>query len=414
MESMFEPKFGRLIGGLIGRLIGVLGLVLVLLPNARAQAVAQTAAPASAPSAASSAAFNAVDLREEVQRIPVTVKDLYGREETKNIAVTIFRPAGEGPHPLAILSHGRATTDRRAQQGRQRFEHQARYLVSLGFAVLVPTRVGYGDTYGDFDPEDSGACNRKNMEPMFKAASDQVLATLEHAKTLPYVDTSRWIALGVSVGGFTTLAVASRNPPGLVGAINFAGGAGGDPERRSANPCLPSNLDRQLAGMGAQTKLPNLWLYWENDRYWGSEIPKRWAKAWEDGGGVLQFHSLPAVGADGHSGMGADMNTWVPLFEAYLARAGFTQSGLIQRPPTSGFARVDETDKVPTTSNVRDGVYKRFLAAKTPRAFALGPGGAAGFATGDWALGRALGFCQARRGVACKLYAVDDEVVWSP
>jgi hypothetical protein len=27
-------------------------------------------------------------------------------------------------------------------------------------------------------------------------------------------------------------------------------------------------------------------------------------------------------------------------------------------------------------------------------------------------LGRALGFCQAIRGLPCKLYAVDDDVVW--
>ena len=32
--------------------------------------------------------------------------------------------------------------------------------------------------------------------------------------------------------------------------------------------------------------------------------------------------------------------------------------------------------------------------------------------SGDWAMGRALGFCQRRSGDRCKLYAVDDDVVW--
>ena len=68
--------------------------------------------------------------------------------------------------------------------------------------------------------------------------------------------------------------------------------------------------------------------------------------------------------------------------------------------------------KVPTSQNNRDGAYKRFLEAKLPRAFAIGPKGAAGWATGDWAIGRALGFCQRRSGDRCKLYAVDDDVVW--
>ena len=141
------------------------------------------------------------------------------------------------------MSHGRATTERRAQQARQRFEPLARYLVSMGFVVLVPTRVGYGDTYGDFDPEDHGGCNAMRVEPVATAASDQVIAALSFARTLPYVDASRWVAMGQSVGGLTTVAVAWRNPPGLVGAINFAGGSGGDPERRPG-PAVHAGADR--------------------------------------------------------------------------------------------------------------------------------------------------------------------------
>ncbi len=381
-----------------------------------AGALAQTdPAPAAAPAAAAPAAeLVALDLREAVQRIPVTVKNLFGREETRTIPLTIFRPAGDGPHPLLVFSHGRAVSDRRAQQGRQRFEHQARYLVSKGFVVVVPTRVGYGETYGDFDPEDAGGCNVMRIAPLSQAASDQVLAAVAHAKTLPYVDATRWVAMGVSVGGLTTLAVAARNPPGLVAAVNFAGGTGGDPDNRPGSPCLPGNLERHWLGLAAQTPLPLLWLYWENDRYWGAEHPRRWAQAWEKGGGRLQFHMLPAVGADGHSGLGNDMNTWVPLVETFLAQAGFARPGSVARPAASGFAAIDEVDKVPTSPANRDNLYKRFLAAKGPRAFALGPNGVAGFATGDWALGRAIGFCQARRGLPCKLYAVDDEVVWVP
>ncbi len=356
----------------------------------------------------------AADLQEAVQHIPVTVKDLYGREVTRRIPLTIFKPAGNGPHPLVIFSHGRAPMERRAQQPRQRFEHAARVLVNRGFVVLVPTRVGYGETYGDFDPEDAGGCSQMRIAPMSQAASDQVLAALDHARSLPFVDTSRWVAMGVSVGGLTTLAVAARNPPGLVAAINFAGGAGGDPERRPGQPCLPSNIERHWAGLAAQTTLPLLWLYWENDRYWGAEHPKRWAQAWQQGGGVLQFHMLPAVGADGHSGLGQDMNNWVPLVEAYLAQAGFTRSAGLPRPPATAFAAITDVEKMPTTATVRDSLVQRFLASKTPRALAFGPDGAAGYATGDWALGRALGFCQARRGVPCKLYAVDDDVVWVP
>jgi dienelactone hydrolase len=376
--------------------------------------VSSAAEAASAPAAGAGPEVRAADLREEVQHIAVTVKDMFGREETGQIPLTIFRPAGDGPHPLVVLSHGRAVAAKRAQQGRQRYEAQARYLVSKGFVVIVPTRMGYGATYGDFDPEASGGCNVMRLEPMALAASDQVLAAVAHARSLPFVDASRWVAMGASVGGLATVAVAARNPPGLMAAINFAGGTGGDPDTRPGKPCLPVNIERHWGSLAAQTRLPMLWLYWENDRYWGAENPRRWAKAWEQGGGTLQFHQLPPAGTDGHSGMGIDMDSWVPLVEAYLAQAGFTRAGLVARPPPSGFAAVADADQVPTTRANRDTLYKRFLAAKPPRAFALGPNGAAGYASGDWALGRALGFCQARRGAPCKFYAVDDDVVWTP
>ncbi len=371
-----------------------------------AGAAAAQAVPAAEPMA--------VDLREDLQRLAVTVKDMYGREETRQIPLTTFRPPGDGPFPLVVVNHGRAVTDRRALQGRQRFEPLARYLVSKGFAVFVPTRVGYGDTYGDFDPETTGNCDQMRVQPAAQAAADQVLATVQYAKTLPWVDTARWVVVGQSVGGLTTLAVASRNPPGLLAAVNFSGGIGGNPETRPANPCGPTVLAWLWRGQAATARLPVLWIYWRNDLYWGPDWPRRWADAWTDGGGTLDFQQLPAVGADGHAGVLIDMDSWVPLVEAHLAKAGFTQSGLVPRPPASDFAKLDEIDKVPLPAAARDGFYPRFLAAKRPRALAIGPGGAVGVASGDWALGRALGFCQARRGLPCKLYAVDDDVVWTP
>ena len=113
--------------------------------------------------------------------------------------------------------------------------------------------------------------------------------------------------------------------------------------------------------------------------------------------------------------MNIDMDHWVPLVEAHLAQAGFTRPGLVERPPPSGHARLDEPDKLPLkTAQAREQALARFIAARKPRALAVGPGGHYGWATGDWAAGRALGHCGASGGVPCKLYAVDDDVVWVP
>jgi dienelactone hydrolase len=377
-------------------------------------ASAQPSAPATVDASANTglATSLAADLNEEIHRIPVTVKDLHGREETRRIPLTLYRPPGAGPFPLAVVSHGRAPAQRRVLQTRQRYERLARYLVDKGFAVVVPTRVGYGETYGSFDPESAGTCEAMRVGPMARAASDQILAARDFAASLPYVDASRWIALGQSVGGLATVALSARQPAGLVAAVNFSGGTGGNPDVRPGAPCGPQVIEEALRDGTHRTAVPMLWVYWRNDQYWGEENPRRWARAWADAGGAVRFHQLPAVGSDGHRGIDIDMDTWVPLVEEYLAEAGFVRPGVPERPVPSRFARVDDVDRVPVGSRLRESLYRRFLAAPSPRAFAIG-GGAVGWASGDWAMGRALALCQSRANAPCRLYAVDDAVVWN-
>lgn len=351
------------------------------------------------------------DMREEIVRIPVTVKDMYNRQETRPMPITIYRPAGEGPFPLVVFNHGRAITAKRAAQGRYRPEAAARYLVAKGFVVLVPTRVGYWETYGDFDPEQNGACNNMRVEPMSIAASDQVLATVDYAKTLAYVDASRWLVAGVSVGGLTSVATVARNPPGLLGGINFSGGTGGNPEASPERPCSPAAIASYWGGLAKTAPLPMLWLYWQNDKYWGEDVPKQWYKAWVGGGGHAEFKAFAAVGEDGHAGLNTDMDHWLPVVDSFLGQLGFNQPGIVARPVASGFATVAEVDKVPVSAQSRSTAYAKFLEFAAPRAFAVGPGGGWGYAHGDYATGRAIGNCQ-RSGRLCKLYAVDDDVVW--
>ncbi|HZM47485.1 MAG TPA: hypothetical protein VFC14_21900 [Burkholderiales bacterium] len=350
------------------------------------------------------------DMREEVVRIDVTVKDLYNRQETRPMPITIYRPPGDGPFPLVVFNHGRAPQERRAAQGRFRPEHAARYLVAKGFVVLVPMRVGYWETFGDFDPEYSGECNRMQIGPMSIAASDQVLAAVEFARTLRYVDASRWLVVGQSVGGLTAVATVGRKPTGLLGGINFAGGVGGNPDKNPGRPCSPGAISSYWGGLARNAAVPMLWLYWKNDKYWGEDIPREWHKAWVNGGGRAEFKSFPPAGDDGHQGLLIDMNSWLPAVDEFLNQLGFMQAAIVPRPAASGFAELGDISKVPVGESGKTN-YPKFLAMKSPRAFAVGERGGWGHATGDYAMGRAIGFCQ-RSGQSCKLYAVDDDVVW--
>lgn len=358
----------------------------------------------------------AKDLREQVVDLEVSVQDLYGRREQRTIPVTVFRPAGSGPFPLLVLNHGRAGTPaERAQPQRIRFETQARYFVGKGFAVAVPTRVGYGQAQqGEFDPETNGSCASPQIGPMSKAASDQVLAVVELARQWPDVDTSRWWVAGQSVGGLASVATVMRAPPGLRGGINFSGGTGGNPRERAGRPCNPQPIARYWQEGAAQARAPMLWVYWENDQYWGAEVPHMWHQAYTRGGAQAEWHQLIPISGDGHHGFTRDMDHWTDVVDRFLAQNGVTQPALPPVAAASGFAALDDVERVPVSAAQRRDLYGRFLASVLPRAFAIGPSGQAGYAYGDWAIGRALGFCQARSGVTCRLYAVDNQVVWTP
>ena len=351
----------------------------------------------------------AKDLREEVLRTQATVKDMFGRQETMPLPVTVYRPPGDGPFPLVVFNHGRATEAKRAIQGRYRPESAARYFVAKGFVVLVPNRIGYWETYGGFDPETTRC---RTIEPLSVAASEQVLATVEFAKTLPYVDTSRWLVAGQSVGGVTTVATVGRAPAGLLGGINFSGGTGGNPDNSPGRPCNPGATTQYWGQIAKNAKVPMLWLYWDNDKYWGADIPKNWHKAWVDGGGIAQFNGFTAVGEDGHSGLNIDMDRWLPVVDAFLGQLGFDRPAIVKSPPPSAFAAIDATSSVPVGASGK-AAYAKFLEMALPRAFAVSSRGGFGVARGDYAAGRALGGCQ-RYGNPCTLYAVDSDVVWKP
>jgi dienelactone hydrolase len=351
----------------------------------------------------------ALDLHEEVLRTQATVKDMFGRQETMPVPITVYRPAGDGPYPLVVFNHGRATDAKRASQGRYRPEMAARYLVAKGFVVLVPNRIGYWQTFGSFDPEYSGC---KGIDAMSMAASNQVLATLEFAKTLPYADTSRWLVAGQSVGGLTTVATVGRAPAGLLGGINFAGGTGGDPDTRPGRPCNPVAMSQYWGEIAKNAKVPMLWLYWENDKYWGPDHPKVWHRAWVEGGAQATFAGFGPSGSNGHFGLNEDMDHWLPVVDEFLVRLGFDKPAIVKAPQPTGFAAIDAVDAVPVRPSNK-AAYAKFLDMAKPRAFAVSTKGGFGYASGDYAAGRAVGNCQ-RYGNPCALYAVDADVVWTP
>ena len=101
-------------------------------------------------------------LIEAVVQIPVEVTDEHRRPHQQQITVTIFRDDAREKSPFLVLNHGRAgTAAERLQLGRVRYTANSEYFASAGFAVFVPTRVGYGVSGGP-DVEDTGPCNNRD------------------------------------------------------------------------------------------------------------------------------------------------------------------------------------------------------------------------------------------------------------
>ncbi len=261
----------------------------------------------------------ATDLFETVARTAVTVVLRSGERRSGDMIISHFRPPGNGPFPLVVMNHGRAADAvARASPERFRFIGVVRYWVGKGYAVLVPTRLGYGATGVVPDTEESGPCDNRAYKPMTEAAAHQIRTAATFAATLPFVDASRIILMGQSVGGLATIIAAGKNVPGVVAAINVAGGSGGAPRVRPRKPCSPERLQEFFALAGKSTKVPTLWLYAENDLFWGADIPRRWHQAFERAGGAATFVMTPPVDTDGHKLL-AHPAVWSPHVDTFIA-----------------------------------------------------------------------------------------------
>jgi dienelactone hydrolase len=245
---------------------------------------------------------------EDVASVPVAVRDASGRDVGRDLVVTVLHDPANGRAPLLVLSHGRGPN--RESMPRVRFPVVARFFVEHGYTVVMPTRIGYGPTGGPDVETRGAACRDADFAPGFRVAADQTQQVIDWAAKRDDVDASRIVLAGVSYGGATSLALGARNPPGVVAVVNFSGGSGGDKDRSPRRPCHPDRVGDAYAGFGAATHVPTLWLYSENDLFWGADIPKAWFARYREGGAPTRFVAEPPVGDNGHELMTRGMALW--------------------------------------------------------------------------------------------------------
>jgi dienelactone hydrolase len=351
-------------------------------------------------------------LNEEIVRLPIAIK-LHGAGTYKGeFVLTTFRPNGPGPFPAAIINHGRG--DKPAEYGRSRM--LAHFWTRRGFAVLAPTRLGYGVSGAALDPEgrNTGPCENKNFAPMVSAIAAHIRATADYAATLPWIDKDNLVLAGASVGGFGAVASPDGRLPGLKAIVNFAGGTGGRPQLPGGQSCGPRNVELHMVAAARKQPVPSIWFYVENDEYWGPTLPREWHAAYIKAGGMAELHVLPPIGENGHDVVRVGYQYWRPLLDRFLTSAGFEpRKPPADAPPPTGFASLTDVLTVPQISQRCREIYTEFLNSDIPRAFAVGPKGTCSYFGGQLdVVAKALARCKERAEAECKLYAVNDDVVW--
>ncbi len=254
--------------------------------------------------------------------IPLRVPGLFGAR-TVSLAATEYRPAGDGPFPAIVLSHGSppAAQDRPKTTGK--FPIASAVFVDWKFVVLTPVRRGYGKTGGGWD-EDFGTCaNPFYAEAGLETAKD-IAAAVGWLAERPYVDHRRLVLVGHSAGGWGSLAAASRRDVPILGVVNFAGGRGGKQRNQANNNCAPERLAAAAGRLAKTTSAPSLWLYAENDQFFAPDLSRHMYEADVAGGGHASYHRLAAIGADGHGliNMRAGVPLWKETVEAFLRDIG--------------------------------------------------------------------------------------------
>jgi dienelactone hydrolase len=322
---------------------------------------------------------------------------------SRGLEAILIRPAAPGRYPLVLLNHG-APRDgaQRRKMSPNALLPQATEFARRGWAAVIVMRRGYGDSGGDY-AESSGPCDNPNYVKSASASAADLRAAIVHLAARPDVDRPRIVSVGQSAGGLATVALTADPPSGLVAAINFAGGRG---SRADHQVCRDERLVEAMRSFGRRSRVPMLWVYTENDHYFGPALARRMHDAFAGAGGQVQFVQAPPFGRDGHTLFASGIPQWTPTVDKFLQAQKLVLRGdLLPLPPLPAI------EPPPNLSASGRTGFERYRAAPPHKAFAVSSKGAWAWRSGRRtvrdASEAALEACRERAN-DCRLVAVDD------
>jgi dienelactone hydrolase len=226
------------------------------------------------------------------------------------LEATFYPPAGSGPAPLAIFTHGSDVG--RNQLRTWSFSTEAHWLRDNGFAVLALMRRGRGRSEGingeeDFERDHEGGLI--GVSAGVAQAVEDLDSAIAHGRKLPGVRPGPVLLAGQSRGGFLAMHYAGLKPGEVMGVVNFSGGW--YPYGPVTTPYYAN------AGRGAADKVPQLWLYADNDQLYPEALIRQYHQAFTAAGGRARFELIHGIPGDGHL-LRLFPGRWQPIADQFL------------------------------------------------------------------------------------------------
>jgi dienelactone hydrolase len=237
-------------------------------------------------------------------------------------------------HPAVIINHGEeAGTSEAVLKKRRNYNLRSAILFGNvvafwqheGFDIVAPLRRGYGDS-GSHYSGSFVSCSHPDFVTPGENVSREISSTISWIRQQDWFD-GRIILTGSSGGGFASVYAATKNFPGVAGIISYSGFRGAvDPVKRKRHPCGEELQTGLYARAGAETAVPAMWIFAENDRLIDPGVVRKWADAYNRGShGKLELLMFPPLHdqngneQDGHA-IFRRPDLWGKEVENYLGR----------------------------------------------------------------------------------------------
>jgi dienelactone hydrolase len=325
----------------------------------------------------------------------------------RGLEALLVRADEPGRHPLVLINHGSPRDpSERPEMTPLAFLPQAIEFARRGWAAAIVMRRGFGDSGGGF-AEGSGPCQDPNYLHSASEAAADLNAAIGFLAKRSDIDAARILSVGVSAGGFATVALTAEPPAGLVAGVSFAGGRGSD---KPDSVCRDDKLIAAFGAFGKRSRLPMLWVYAENDHFFGPALAQKFREAFTGAGGKVAFVKAAPFGDDGHHLFStAGTPQWAPMVDDFLKAQNLVLRSSPLPPPQPPNIPIPRQ----LSANGRK-AFEEFLTGAPHKAFAMSPTGAYGRRFGrrtiEAAKSGALANCP-RTPNDCRVIVVDDTAV---